>query len=128
MPLSISVAEPTPKQIAAAALPIVKRLKRRDAEYWEERAHGWLDHCRHGTFIGDPYGPDHMCWKCEDSLTVYDEAIAEAQVIVQRQLTAMTCLFKLDSLGIFTHTDALDELFDALSIRITQRLYPPFRV
>lgn len=23
-------------------------------------------YCKHGTFIGDPYGPDYMCGKCED--------------------------------------------------------------
>lgn len=27
-------------------------------------------YCEHGTFIGDPYGPDYMCWACEEGLTM----------------------------------------------------------
>lgn len=23
--------------------------------------------CRHGTYIGDPYGPDYLCGYCEDN-------------------------------------------------------------
>ena len=23
-------------------------------------------YCKHGTFVGDPYGPDYMCGACED--------------------------------------------------------------
>lgn len=34
-----------------------------------------LYYCKHGTFIGDPYGPDYMCWACEEGLT--DEEWAE---------------------------------------------------
>lgn len=32
------------------------------------RAHNSSDHthCVHGTFVGDPYGPDYMCGKCEE--------------------------------------------------------------
>lgn len=27
------------------------------------------EHCRHGTFVGDPYGPDYMCGSCEMGFT-----------------------------------------------------------
>ena len=23
-------------------------------------------YCKHGTYVGDPYGPDYMCGMCED--------------------------------------------------------------
>ena len=34
--------------------------ERRDAEARRR------NYCKHGTFIGDPYGPDYLCGKCED--------------------------------------------------------------
>lgn len=76
--------ELTPKQLAQFALPVLKRLKQRDAEYYEERqaAGGWSNYCIHGTYIGDPYGPDYLCGACEDpeSYSTYQEAIALARV------------------------------------------------
>jgi hypothetical protein len=24
------------------------------------------NYCKHGVYIGDPYGPDYMCGRCED--------------------------------------------------------------
>jgi len=29
--------------------------------------------CKHGTFIGDPYGPDYMCFYCEMGIEPEDE-------------------------------------------------------
>lgn len=28
--------------------------------------------CQHGTYIGDPGGPDHMCGWCEDGVSVQE--------------------------------------------------------
>ena len=33
--------------------------------------------CKHGTFIGDPYGPDFMCPACELGLDDEDETTLE---------------------------------------------------
>lgn len=121
--MNIHVGEPSIPQVARAALPIVKRLKQRDADYWEDRrVNGRSNYCRHGRFVGDPYGPDYMCGLCEDGITVYDEALAEARTAVQRRLAAIACVFKLDQLGVFDQHE-VDELREAVSIRISQRLY-----
>lgn len=132
---TINVTEPDPRHVANEALPILRRLKRRDAEYEEERererrlptnrrSYDWQSYCHHGTYVGDPYGGDYMCGRCEDGISVYDEAVAEAHVIVQLRLTALACLFTLDNLGVFGHLSGdPDELREALDIRITQRLY-----
>jgi len=121
--VNITVPEPTVPQVVRAALPIVKRLKQRDADYWEDRrVNGRSNYCHHGHFVGDPYGPDYMCGMCEDGITTYEEAIEEARVVVQRRLAAVACLFKLDQLRVFDQHE-VDELRDAVSIRITQRLY-----
>lgn len=29
-------------------------------------------HCEHGTFIGDPFGPDYLCGYCEDGISMED--------------------------------------------------------
>lgn len=129
--LHIYVREPRPQEVAKAALPIIRQLKQRDAEYYEERererrlpthrrSYDWQSYCHHGTYVGDPYGADYMCGRCEDGLSIYDEATAEAHVIVQRRLTAIACLWQLDGLGVLGNDD---ELRNALEIRITQRLY-----
>jgi len=34
-------------------------------------------HCKHGTFVGNAYGPDYMCGPCEMGVT--DEEYAEWQ-------------------------------------------------
>ena len=31
-----------------------------------------VPYCKHGVFVGDPYGPDYMCWACESGLSVED--------------------------------------------------------
>jgi len=25
----------------------------------------WNDYCKHGVYIGDRYGPDYLCGRCE---------------------------------------------------------------
>lgn len=32
-------------------------------------------YCKHGTYVGDPYGPDYMCGPCEDGVTDYEMAL-----------------------------------------------------
>jgi hypothetical protein len=31
-------------------------------------------YCKHGTFVGHPWGPDHICGKCEDGEPADDES------------------------------------------------------
>lgn len=40
------------------------------------------DFCKHGTFIGDPYGPDYLCGWCEDGVS---DADFEAWTTEQRR-------------------------------------------
>lgn len=35
-------------------------------------------HCRHGVFVGDPYGPDYLCGYCEDGISVSEMLAAQA--------------------------------------------------
>ena len=39
------------------------------------------NHCRHGKFVGDPYGPDYMCGWCEDGddPSIYEMALNDAR-------------------------------------------------
>lgn len=39
------------------------------------------NYCRHGNFVGDPYGPDYMCGWCEDGYdpSIYELALDEAR-------------------------------------------------
>lgn len=90
----------------SVALHVLKQAKLRDAEHAEERARerrlpvskrsdDWQSYCTHGTYIGDPYGPDLMCWKCEAGVSVYDEALEEAHERTRRfreQVAAMQTL------------------------------------
>jgi hypothetical protein len=38
--------------------------------YEQKYPQGWVnipgDLCKHGRFVGDPYGPDYICGECED--------------------------------------------------------------
>lgn len=43
-------------------------------DYTEDDRYDWDrtdpdQHCKHGTFIGSWWGPDLMCWACEQGLT-----------------------------------------------------------
>lgn len=38
-------------------------------------------HCRHGNFVGDPYGPDYMCGPCELGVNDYDYAFERAEKV-----------------------------------------------
>lgn len=39
-------------------------------KYEKQYPQGWYsvpgDVCKHGTYVGDSYGPDYMCGRCED--------------------------------------------------------------
>lgn len=130
--LTLRIPEPSAVSVAREALPILHELQARDQEWADERerqrrlrtserGYDWQSYCRHGSFVGDPYGPDYMCGLCEDGISVREEALAIARVRVQNRLSAAEALFLLDRLGVFTRAE--DELRDALTIRITQRLY-----
>jgi hypothetical protein len=43
-------------------------------------------YCRHGIFVGDPYGPDYMCGWCEDGISDadYEAMVARTATIVRR--------------------------------------------
>lgn len=52
------------------ALGILRERKSLFAEIEEQRIAAYnrrenFPYCQHGTFIGDPYGPDYMCGECE---------------------------------------------------------------
>jgi hypothetical protein len=113
------------KVLAQLALPILKELKQRDAEYWanreaqyalpvRERDFDWQSYCRHGAYIGDPYGADYLCGACEDGASVYDEAIAEASVTYRRWLAALDHLTALVNLRVIDQDTALKLANDIL--------------
>lgn len=45
--------------------------------------------CEHGTFIGNPYGADYMCFHCEMG-TPWDEFVAGQIVAENRQIRRNT--------------------------------------
>lgn len=109
----IQLDEPDTGLIVRASLPILARLKARDVQWEQERERSrrmrtqdrdfdWQSYCRHGSFIGDPYGADYLCHLCEDGLSVYDEALAEGRQIVVKRLKAIVALHELRDQGIIT--------------------------
>ena len=44
--------------------------------------------CRHGVFIGDPYGPDYMCHYCEMGITdeEYEAELAWENKMAKRRI------------------------------------------
>lgn len=79
-----------PQKLLRVALEEIKSIKRRYAELEEDnRARakdGWArsNYCVHGTYIGDPYGGDFLCWACEDGLTPYEWAAGNAHKRAER--------------------------------------------
>jgi hypothetical protein len=63
-------------------LDITRGMKAaRERDDRDDEIYGWQGHrlyCVHGTYVGDPYGPDYMCGACEDSVTVYEYALGLA--------------------------------------------------
>ena len=82
----------TPKAVARVALPILRELRQRDAD-WEEAAAEWArqgyrpHYCKHGTNLWVEW--DAMCPGCEDSSTIYEEAVAIAGVRVRETAARM---------------------------------------
>lgn len=78
------------------ALQYVKEGRQRDEEYREAKEHAYRTHtnlltCKHGTYIGDPYGPDYMCGMCEsgEDDDLYPSALARAKAQVQADVAAL---------------------------------------
>lgn len=47
--------------------------------------------CEHGTFIGDPYGPDYMCYWCEMGISKEEyEEIKVAEALYYRKKDKFT--------------------------------------
>ena len=65
-------------------------------------------YCRHGVYIGDPYGPDFLCGYCESGVSDYEYVIgsvkAEASGAQRRYREA------LSALGLYT--DALHRAYE----------------
>lgn len=65
------------------ALRTLKRLKQDKEEFYADRAaHGWTSrnpYCKHGTYIGNPYGADYLCGYCEDGTTIHEMALYSAR-------------------------------------------------
>lgn len=104
--------------VAKLALPIVKRLKKRDEEWREERSRGWVNYCRHGRFIGDPYGADYMCGACEAGYSVYEEALAEAMQLKLRADAALRALHTLREVRFIDSDEAWN-----IGARVYEALY-----
>ena len=47
--------------------------------------------CRHGTYIGDPYGPDYMCHYCEMG---YSDEDYEAEMLWRLKRGILGMLFR----------------------------------
>ncbi len=45
-------------------------------------------HCKHGTFIGSWWGPDLMCWFCEEGVSDQEYAEYRQHQAEQRQRTS----------------------------------------
>lgn len=86
----------THEQELRLALQYVKEGRQRDEEYAEAKEHAYRTHtnlltCRHGTFIGDPYGADYMCGLCEsgEDDDLYPSAIARARAQAESDVRAL---------------------------------------
>lgn len=105
------------------ALGILKQIKAQYAE-WEEdrRDNGWTSRnptCKHGTYIGDPYGADYLCGYCEDGTSEYELALGQAHKIVQDDRAdlealeaAITGAIRLASVKQFRYTDLYDKAIE----------------
>lgn len=64
------------------ALDIVRRMKAaQEHDDRNDAIYGWRGHrlyCPHGTYVGDPYGPDYMCGVCENGTSIYEYALDRA--------------------------------------------------
>lgn len=48
----------------------------------------WPDnggYCKHGGYVGDPYGPDYMCGTCEDGISDLELALNAAKTFERQQ-------------------------------------------
>jgi hypothetical protein len=128
----IVIEEPSPRDIARAALPILAQLKQRDADYYaereadrrkpvNERSFDWQSYCRHGSYIGDPYGADYLCWKCEDGISVYDEALAVGRQRVLKRKRATVALLELKDQGLITWEHDTDLFMAVFEINAQHR-------
>lgn len=76
-------------EVLKRALPHIARIKANLAEYEDEKrkAGGWLDYCKHGTYIGSWWGPDYLCGYCEDGdpMWIYRAAIRCALDEIEEQ-------------------------------------------
>jgi hypothetical protein len=62
-------------------------------------------YCQHGTFIGSWWGPDYLCWACEEGLSVYQ--VARAQVCAgRRDLSRKAACMSDVILTLFKHSNA----------------------
>lgn len=95
------------------ALHQIKALKQRNEDYYaereanyrlpvRERSFDWQSYCRHGSYIGDPYGGDYLCGACEEGLSLYEEAVAvvrQAEHEYEEILSLIPALQKVQRLG-----------------------------
>ena len=75
------------QKLLAKELKAIKRWKADQIE-WEESREARMrskyrsrdeDYCKHGTYIGDPYGADYLCGYCESSVSDYEFVIGFVQ-------------------------------------------------
>lgn len=67
----------------------IHRQIQKDTAEWEQdrRRNGWTSrnpYCKHGTYIGDPYGADHLCMACEMGYSELEMALGSARSEVWR--------------------------------------------
>lgn len=67
------------KRYAVNVVRSMKAARERDGH--DDDVYGWQGHqlyCEHGTYVGDPGGPDYMCGVCESGESIYEYALSRA--------------------------------------------------
>lgn len=66
-------------------------LRTQEVEYMEQvRRTGRTNYCAHGNYVGDWSGPDYICGKCENGVTVQEEALEYGHATAMRLNAAVT--------------------------------------
>jgi hypothetical protein len=108
------------------AARIMADIRRNNEEFYEDRRqNGWTSlnpHCKHGTFIGDPYGADYLCGYCEDGTSDYEIAIGQAHQEAARDgehwKTLFEMLVRLREEFRFDRPEGYDAIMDELDNRL----------
>lgn len=70
-------------------------------------------YCKHGAYVGDPYGPDYMCGPCEDGTDDYATALWWAKNAARERMDAFTRDVLAPAIGLAARSDEFKALAES---------------